>query len=369
MGATFGRGFYILDDYAPLRDMAGGALAAGAVLFPVRDAWWYVPNTPLQATGQPTLGTTSFVAPNPDFGATFTYWLADPPETLRAERRSAEKAAAERGEDIAFPGYDRLTAEALESGPRVAMLVRDATGNPVRRVMGPATRGLHRVTWDLRRPAPNPVDLTPPGFTPPWAGPSRGPLAPPGDYTVEMVLITETGVEPVGEPQSFTVKPVPNIDMATDFTSAMAFAAETAELQRRAQGAAAEIDRARDRLRHMRAALDETPKAGAELYQRLEEIEGRLAVLAAELQGDPAPRRLNEPGVPSIMGRIGQVAGGHWGTRQAPTGTQRASLAIARDGFDEVVAALRSLLDGELAALERDMEAAGAPWTPGRGVG
>ena len=105
VGATFGRGFYVLDDYAPLRDMAGGALAAGAVLFPVRDAWWYVPNAPLQAPGQPTLGTTSFVAPNPDFGATFTYWLADPPETMREERREEERAAAELGEDIAFPGY------------------------------------------------------------------------------------------------------------------------------------------------------------------------------------------------------------------------------------------------------------------------
>ena len=369
VGATFGRGFYVLDDYAPLRDMAGGALAAGAVLFPVRDAWWYVPNAPLQAPGQPTLGTTSFVAPNPDFGATFTYWLADPPVTIREERREAEKAAAERGEDIAFPGYDRLTAEALENGPRVAMLVRDAAGNPVRRVIGPATRGLHRVTWDLRRPAPDPVDLTPPGFTPPWAGPSRGPLAPPGDYTVEMALITEAGVEQVADPRPFTVKPVPNIDLSTDFTAAMAFAAETAELQRLAQGAAAEIARARDRLSHMRAALDETPKAGPELYQRLEEIEGRLAVLAAELQGDPAPRRLNEPIVPSIMGRIGQVAGGHWGTRQEPTATQRASLAIAREGLGEVVAALRSLLDEDLAALERDMEAAGAPWTPGRRLG
>ena len=369
VGATFGRGFYILDDYAPLRDMADGALAAGAVLFPVRDAWWYIPNTPLQAPGQPTLGTTSFVAPNPDFGATFTYWLSDPPETMRADRRAAERAAAERGEDIAFPGYDRLRAEAIEGGPRVAMLVRDEDGNPVRRVMGPATRGLHRVTWDLRRPAPDPIDLTTPGFTPPWAGPSRGPLAPPGRYTVEMALITETGTEPLGTPRSFIVKPVLNSPPGANHTDAMAFARETADLQRRARGAAAEIGRARDRLRHMRAALDETPAAGEELYQRLEDIDARLAVLAARLQGDPAPRRLNEPGAPSIMGRIGQVAGGHWGTRQAPTETQRVSLAIAREGFGEVAAALRSLLEGELAGLERDMEAAGAPWTPGRGVG
>ena len=200
VGATFGRGFYVLDDYAPLRDMAGGALAAGAVLFPVRDAWWYVPNTPLQAAGQPTPGTTSFVAPNPDFGATFTYWLAEVPETMRGERRREERAGRERGEDIAFPGYERLAAEAQESGPRVAMLVRDAAGDPVRRVMGPARRGLHRVTWDLRRPAPDPVNLTTPGFTPPWAGPSRGPLAPPGDYTVEMALDHGDGRGAAGRP-------------------------------------------------------------------------------------------------------------------------------------------------------------------------
>ena len=369
VGATFGRGFYVLDDYAPLREMADGALAAGAVLFPVRDAWWYVPNTPMQARGQPTLGTTSFAAPNPDFGATFTYWLADPPGTMREERRRAEAAAAERGEEIAFPGHERLAAEATEGDPRVALLVRDAEGRPVRRLAGPATQGLHRVAWDLRRPAPDPVDLTTPGFSPPWAGPSRGPLAPPGRYTVEMALVTDSGVERVGEPQPFTVRPVPNIDAATDFAAATAFQEETSELLRRARAAAGEIGRARDRLRHMRAALDETPAADEDLRGRLKEVAERLAGIAARLQGDPAPRRLNQPGAPSIMGRIRQVAGGHWGTRGEPTGTQRESLAIAREGFDEVVAALRLLLDEDLEGLDREMEAAGAPATPGRRVG
>ncbi|MCY4572372.1 MAG: hypothetical protein OXF01_06180, partial [Gemmatimonadetes bacterium] len=158
-------------------------------------------------------------------------------------------------------------------------------------------------------------------------------------------------------------------DMSADFGAAMPCAEETAELQRRARGATAEIGRARDRLRHMRAALDETPAAGDELYQRLEAIDARLAEVAAELQGDPTPGRYNEPNAPSIMNRIGQVAGGHWGTRQEPTGTQRASLAIARAGFEAVVVRLRSLLEENLAGLERDMEVAGAPWTPGRGVG
>ncbi len=371
VGASFGRGFYILDDYSPLRDLsplidpARGA-PAGAVLFSVRDAWWYIPNVPLQAPGQPTLGTTSFVAPNPPFGAIFTYWLADPPETAREARRESERAAAGRGEDIDFPGYERLRAEARESGPRVALLVRDAAGDPVRRVIGPASRGLHRVAWDLRRPAPDPIDLAPPGFTPPWAGSPRGPLAPPGNYTVEMALITATGVERVGEPQPFMVRPVPNMDPATDFGAVAAFQAETADLLRRARAAAGEIGSARERLRHMRAALDETPAAGAELYRRIDEIEAALAAVGLRLQGDPARSRLNEPSVPTILGRAGAVAGGHWETRQAPTETQRESLRLAREEFAGVEAELEALLGDDLAALEAGLRAAGAPW-PGRG--
>ena len=393
VGATFGRGFYVLDDYSPLREMAGGALdgvldgaadgavdgaadasgddpggdpGEGAVLFSVRDAWWYVPSVPMQAPGKPTLGTTDYTAPNPDFGAVFTYYLAETVRTAREDRHAEEDAARERGEDARFPGWERLAEEALEQEPHVALLVRDSEGRPVRRVTGPAIAGLHRVAWDLRRPPPDPVDLSTPGFVPPWAGESRGPLAPPGRYQVEMALVTEDGTRVLGEPREFAVKAVPNTVPGTDFEAVAAFQAETGELLRRTRGAAAEIGRARDRLRHMRAALDETPGAGPELYGGLEAVEARLEGLATRLQGDRTRRRYNEPSVPSIAGRVGQVAGGHWNTRQAPTETQRASLRIAADAFAALSAELAGLLDGALAELEAALEAAGAPWTPGR---
>jgi photosystem II stability/assembly factor-like uncharacterized protein len=49
VGATFGRGFYVLDDYTPLREVAAGTVGGAGGLFPVRDAWWYVPYQPGQA--------------------------------------------------------------------------------------------------------------------------------------------------------------------------------------------------------------------------------------------------------------------------------------------------------------------------------
>ena len=389
VGATFGRGFYVLDDYGPLREMAAGALDAegaasdanadagpdsddanaGAVLFPVRDAWWYVPNVPMQAPGKPTLGTTDYTAPNPPFGAVFTYYLAEEAQTPRDVRRAKEEALREQGQDVPFPGWDRLAEEALDREPQVVLSIADAEGRPVRRLEGPAGAGLHRVAWDLRRPPPDPVDLRVPGFVPPWAGPPRGPLAPPGRYRAELALADADGsLQPLGAPQEFVVKPVPNAAPGTDFAAATAFQEETGDLLRRARGAAAETGRVRDRLRHMRAALAETPAAGADVHRRLAEVERGLAGIVARLQGDPTRRRLNEPSAPSVLGRLGQIAGGHWGTRQPPTDTQRESLEVAAREFGAVGQEMSGLMD-EVARLEAELEAAGAPWTPGRRPG
>ena len=82
--------------------------------------------------------------------------------------------------------------------------------------------------------------------------------------------------------------------------------------------------------------------------------------------GDRIRGRLNESSVPSILGRVGRVAGGHWDTRQAPTTTQTQSIDIAQDAFDKLSVELSTLLTTDLPALEAELEAAGAPWTPGR---
>src|SRR5690606_27706668 len=72
--ATFGRGFYILDDYSPLREITADALSQDAQLFPLRDAYLYSPrgSAPAGSAGIGTLsGNTTF--DNPPTGAVFTY--------------------------------------------------------------------------------------------------------------------------------------------------------------------------------------------------------------------------------------------------------------------------------------------------------
>ncbi|RMH20359.1 MAG: glycosyl hydrolase, partial [Acidobacteria bacterium] len=257
VAASFGRGFYVLDDYAPLREIAAGALAAPAHLFAVRDAWSYVPSVPLQARGQPSQGSTAFAAPNPPFGAVVTYHLAADRRTAKAERRAAERKRREAGEDVPFPGWERLRQEARQGEPQAVLTVRDADGRPVRRLAGPATAGLHRIAWDLRLPPPEPIELEEPEFRPPWAEPPAGPLVAPGRYTVELALVdADGGVEPVAEPRSFAVHPLPGFALPPDDLAAAAdFQARARELRRRVAAAGQRLAEAEERLRHLEAAL------------------------------------------------------------------------------------------------------------------
>jgi len=367
VGVTFGRGIYVLDDYSALREVAAGALANDVALFPVRDAWWYVPSVPMQARGKPSLGSDDFTAPNPPFGAIFSYYLQEDRQTAKQDRRKRERELRDSGEDVPFPGWDRLREESLEAEPKLLLVVRDGKGRVVRRLEGSAEAGIHRVSWDLRRPPPDPVDLEPPGFQPPWSGPDLGPLAPPATYTVEMAVLAAGRLERLSDPNSFTVKPVPGFSLAEpDFRVVAAFQEVTAELKRQAEGAAAELERGEERLRHLKPALIDTPRAEPGLFERLGEIEAALAGLRLRLVGDRLRGRWNEPSVPSVLRRIRQVAGGHWDTRQAPTQTQRRSLDVARSELAQLNSELVDLLETELPALEADLEAAAAPWTPGR---
>ncbi len=369
VGATFGRGFYVLDDYSPLREIADGALEGAGGVMPVRDAWWYIPNVPNQAPGRPTLGSTAYAAPNPPFGATLTYYLPETPKNPSDLREEREKVLKEQGASVPFPGYDTLWEEVGESGPKVLLQVSDAAGEPIRWVEGPARAGVHRVAWDLRRPAPDPIDLSTPAFVPPWASDPMGPLAAPGIYSVRMLLVTSSGVEAVGSSQDFEVRPVPTAPAGTDFVAVADFQHRTSELQRRIGVASSELGRQTDRLRYMRAALVQTPSADPGLFGEMDAVQRAFDDIRRRLQGDRVRGSLNESTVPSISNRVGNVVGGHWSTRQAPTTTQRRNIEIAQRDFASLERELAELIGGRLMELEEALAAAGAPWTPGRRVG
>lgn len=365
VGASFGRGFFVLDDYTPLRGLGKKISDKNNQLFPVRDAWWYVPNVPMQAKGMPTLGSTSFATDNPPFGATFSYWIKDVPKTGKTLRSEKEKELRSKNMSVPFPGWEALEEEKGQEDAKVLFLISDQNQEPVRWLQGKSGKGLQRTTWDLRRSAPNPIDLSVPDFRPPWAGEDQGPLVSPGTYSVQMYVLFDGELQPQGTPESFKVVPVHNERENMAHGDIQLFQDRTAELSRQIYNAGEKLGEYGNQIRHMKEALLKTPLAKETHFNQLKELGLEISSLRKALYGNPVKQSLDEPTPPSIRSRVGQVAGAHWETTQEPTKTQVTNIEIASKEFNTFKQALKEL-NSSMEAFEKTLEELKAPYTPNR---
>jgi photosystem II stability/assembly factor-like uncharacterized protein len=366
--ATFGRGFYILDDYTPLRAAGDSLLAGEAALFPVKQTWMYIPSTaPLGLREKSMQGDSLYTAPNPPFGAVFTVYLKDEIKTKKKMRQEAEAAAIKKGEAITYPSWEALREEDREEEPALLLTVTDEEGQMVRRLSAPAKSGFQRVAWDLRLPPSSPTDLKPPATDNLWSDPPAGPMLAPGQYSVRLSKLVAGQETPLGEAQTFTAVPLGTASLpAKDRAALLAFQKKTGRLQRAVLGAGRSLDEAQGRLTHIRAALRDTPGADPRLTQEASRLEARLKDLQIELSGDSTRGSRNEPTPPSITERVQGIVYGHWNATGDATLTHQRAYDLAASQFGRVLESIRELVLGDVRRLEDQAEAAGAPWTPGR---
>ncbi len=362
--ATYGRGFYILDDYSPLRMIDAKLLEQPAVVFPVKKAPMYVEIAPLGGYRKGFQGASLFAAPNPPYGAVFTYYLKDEIKDRKEKRHEAEEKAEKAGKDVAYPSWDELRAEDREEPPVVEWTVADDEGNVIRHGTGPVSAGLHRVAWDLRFPAAVPAG-TAQGGDADFDGPPRGPLAAPGIYKVSLAQRVDGVLTPLGQPQSFAVEPVTYADVPVkDRAAELAFERRVSRLQRAVLGAVKSAEEAEHRLDLIDKALLDTPAPDAKWVADARQLRLRLKDLYEKLEGDKVIAEHNEPAPPAILQRLETSIA--WGNMTAPTHTQEEAYRIAGQEFGPVLDGLRQLVEVDLKRLEEQLESAGAPWTPGR---
>jgi hypothetical protein len=242
--------------------------------------------------------------------------------------------------------------------------VTDETGQVVRRSAGPGGKGLHRVAWDLRYPAFDPTQLDSPSRES-WEYAPQGPLVVPGSFNVTLSKNVAGVLTPLAPPQRFAVE---SLNLATlpakDKHALLAYQKKAGELQRAMMGAAAAAEEALRSLAFMRKALTDTPRADPKLFEQVRTIETGVQAAMRELVGDQTVARRSEARVPSLMERVSLPVG----STGPITKTALRDYDIAADGFVNVLERLRVLIERDLHGLGAAMEAAGAPWTPGRGV-
>ncbi len=364
---TFGRGIYILDDYTPLRLLKPEMLQQESVVLPMKDALMYIQTRPIGGRGKGFQGETFYTAENPPYGAVFTYYFKDKYKTKKELRQQAEKEAEKKGQPLRYPTNDELRAEAEEEAPAVFLVIYDSAGKPVRQITAKNEKGFQRLAWDLRYSLPVLPRETAEGDEDIFFQRVDSPLVMPGKYSARLFKRVGGVTTLLGEPQNFNVVTEGAAGMKPEERAALRdFQEKVARLYGAVSGAVRTGEELQGRMKAIRRAIQEAPGVSEKLFVETDQIEQKLNLIMRSLRGDQALARRNEPVPPAINDRVMNIMSGERFALAHPTKTHWDDYAIASEEFKQELARLQALVNLDLENLEKQMEAAGAPWTPGR---
>ncbi|MEL6391006.1 MAG: glycosyl hydrolase, partial [Bacteroidota bacterium] len=328
VGASFGRGFYILDDYTALREMSLEASNEDITLFTPRKAWWYIPRSHLGFSAKRgNQGADHFVADNPDFGAVFTYEVTAEFKTSKEKRQQQEKASGTSGNPIAFPGWEVLAEESMEEKPFVLLSISDMAGNVIRRIKAPATKGMHRANWDLRYPAPEVARLE---SSDSGDGP-RGMLAAPGKYTVDLAVVVDGEVRDLMQSKSFDVVPLRSNSLeGPSIVEAEEFWREYEDVTRDITAVQSSFGTHMKRVGALENALLRSAAPIGTVDRDIAALKKRMKTLQMDMYGHPIKLEMGEKTKPTIGSRMMQVGLSITKSTYGPTQTAKDDMIIVK---------------------------------------
>jgi photosystem II stability/assembly factor-like uncharacterized protein len=362
--ASFGRSFYVLDNYAPLRELNADLLETNAHIFDIKKALLYVESNPLGLRGTGSQGASHYAAANPAFGATFTYYLKESPKSPKQQRQDAEKKATDDGADIDYPSYEDFVAEDNYEEAYLLFIIRDKSGNEVRKIKAGAGAGMKRVTWNLRYPSTTPIRKSQ-GAVGRYSYPDEGPLVLPGTYTVELYLSENGAFTKLTEPESFEVEALENSSLARQSEESLAFKQDLSELRRRMRGTANQSGELEERLAHIKAAVQQYPDADIAWMNELKALEKLMHDVQIAMWGDYHKSSRDVEALPGAGGRLETIVYQCWYSTSDVTQTQRDQYELAKVEYAQI----RKKIDDakmRIEELEKKMSLKGVPYTPNR---
>lgn len=352
VGATFGRSFYVFDDYSYLRHVNEKALKKNKFLiFPVRRTFHYVPDRGIGGK-KGSQGDSFYSADNPEFGATFTVYRRDGFKSLRDKRKEAEGKINGDWGDVPVPSFEDLKVEADEESPNIYLTIRDQKGNFVRRLKGPDGAGFSRITWNLRAAS--------------RASSGSGALVSPGTYSVTFEQEIDGRFEKVGKPQRFKLVSITKPTLPKQKPGDIeAFYKKVETLSGTIRGTLGRVSEVLEQLEDIENTLVGARIAKPDLLANVRKLKADITSQRDLIGGDEIRDVFSEPAVPSVMSRLYGASIGRNSTH-GPTKTHRRQYEIAAERFAEVHPKLQKLTGEELKKLHQKLDQAGVPWTKGR---
>ena len=328
--STYGRGFYVLDDLAPIQQMTPEVMASASHLFVPRAAYRFRTITsPSSSYDDPTTGE------DPQYGASINYFLKAP----------------------------------AAQAPAITIL--DAQGRTVRTLRGTNVPGINRLAWDLRdEPGAETRLFTSPMYAPYIAVGVEGRVAPgtsrlsvlvaPGTYTVRL------SVGGAVLTRSLEVRKDPNTGGSEADIAEQVRVLEALRTEMNAGAAAVgRIESVRVQLEAVgRTTTDaEVQRAVAALGAKLVDIEMNLVDLRQTGTGQDGVRFGSK-----LIAKLGYLGGTLSGGDFKPTNQQGEVQVVLRAQMRAHLTGLDVVLGTDLAALNAMLRAKNVPNVVGGGV-
>ena len=347
--ATFGRGFYVLDDYSVLRELEPDALDKPAVLFPVRRSWWYRQADKLGGRNG-FQGDSFFSSDNPTYGAVMTVHLRDSFKSLKATRKELEQKAKKENKDAVVPSLTELENEQKEQSPMRYVQITDESDNFIARVNLPNEKGLHRVAWDFRK-APLP-------------GARFRPWAFPGKYKAVIVEWDGKDSKKLSDPITFVVEPlqsptIPSVDRKDieEFQKALTVQ------QSRLNSVSRKLTRAGKMLDEAKGIVTNSVAEPATLLAEIVAMQLEISTYEKSLFGSPILSERFIEQTPTPVNRLSNIMFGAFGSTHGPTKTHREQFEIAKKELADALPKLEQFLNERVNGFKKKLEGLGIDLT------
>jgi len=356
VAASFGRGFFVLDDYSALREFTESNLNQKGKLFSPRPAKWFVPRSNTGNTG-----ADYYFAKNPEYGAVFTYHLADDYKTQKQIRVSKEKKI--KNSNIPFPGWDALDAEGRESTAKVILTIHDGAGNIINKVSQKASKGSHRIAWDLTHF--NPFAISSDGSSRRRYG-GGGAMVIPGNYSASLHLEKEGSVTPLDGPISFEVKPIrEGVLKGASYEDYDSFRVALTELMKEMNAVQDVFSESIKKHKALKVALSRSNIAPGPIEGQLDSLDNEINAIN-KLSGSPSRSEIGERNPATMQSYLYNAMNGMENS-YGPTGINKKSFEIAKKMLTTIKAKVEAL-DSSITPIEKALKAAGAPYINGQGI-
>ncbi|HWY09877.1 MAG TPA: glycosyl hydrolase, partial [Bacteroidia bacterium] len=364
--ATFGRGFYVIDNYSLLQNIKKEDLDKKAFIFPVKDGLVFNESTPYGHKGKSFQGASMFTANNPPIGASITYYQKDSYKSLKDKRKDAEKEKIKANKDVFYPVADSIRLEDNEEAAYTFVIITDEQGNEVRKLKQDAAKGMKKITWDGRLEITSPVSFYTPNPDNPYESADQGPVAIPGKYFAQVVKVYNAQIEILSDKVGFNLVTLQNSTLPIpDQKEMMDFNKSLGEFRRVVMGSDAYVGNMNERLKYLKAGLQKGPSNSMTLIDDLKAIETQLKDISFIMHGDASLAKREFETLPGLSGSLENVVGGTWGNSLGATNTYKEKLSEIKDKFKPVYAQI-SDASKKLNDLEAKAESMKLPATPGR---